>query len=315
MFGVLNQLKQKGILSINGRNADYVLKYNARKLYPVVDNKFKTKQLAISHDISVPELYAVIENEHQVKDVHKMLENYPDFVVKPACGAGGDGIVVVTGRLKERYRKVNGILMTQGELEYHLSLTLSGAYSLGGHPDTALIEQRVVVDDVFQSISFEGVPDIRVIVLLGYPVMAMVRLPTRQSEGKANLHQGAIGAGVCLSQGVTLGGVHHNDLIELHPDTLNAIAGHQVPYWSDILMIAANAYELSGLGFLGVDIVLDKQNGPMMLELNARPGLNIQIANRSGLRQRFNQIEERAATIKEKAAQRVAFSRAQFKVN
>ena len=37
------------------------------------------------------------------------------------------------------------------------------------------------------------------------------------------------------------------------------------------------------LGYVGVDIVLDANYGPMVLEANARPGLNIQIANNQGL--------------------------------
>ena len=39
-------------------------------------------------------------------------------------------------------------------------------------------------------------------------------------------------------------------------------------------------------------IVLDKQKGPMMLELNARPGLAIQIANSSGLVKAIKNIEK-----------------------
>ena len=70
--------------------------------------------------------------------------------------------------------------------------------------DYAIIEKRVVVDPVFEEVSYEGIPDIRIISLLGYPAMAMVRLPTRLSGGKANLHQGAIGVGVNLATGKTL---------------------------------------------------------------------------------------------------------------
>jgi alpha-L-glutamate ligase-like protein len=170
----------------------------------------------------------------------------------------------------------------------------------------------VIVDPVFSEISFEGIPDIRIITLLGYPAMAMLRLPTRSSGGKANLHQGAIGTGVDIATGRTLGGVIKNDTIDYHPDTLNAISNIQIPFWDEILRIAAGSYELTGLGYLGVDIVLDKDHGPMMLELNARPGLNIQIANREGGLKRYRLIEKRAAMFTETIAERVAFSKANF---
>ena len=312
MWKVYRNLRKGGILSINQRNSDFVLRYNRRKLYPLVDDKLKTKRLALQAGIAVPALYELIETEHQIKKLEELLQSSTDFVIKPARGAGGDGIIVITDRVFGRYRQINGKLLTIQELGYHLSCLLSGAYSLGGHPDYAIIERRVVVDPVFAEVSFEGVPDIRIINLLGYPAMAMVRLPTRLSGGKANLHQGAIGVGVNLANGLTLGGVFHNDAIDYHPDTLKPIVDIQVPYWDKILEIAAGCYELTGLGYLGVDIVLDKDHGPLMLELNARPGLNIQIANREGILQRYRTIEEHAALGKESIQARIEFSKQQF---
>ncbi|MDF1683711.1 MAG: alpha-L-glutamate ligase-like protein [Legionellaceae bacterium] len=310
MWKIARQLKAQGVLGLNRRNGDYALRYNPRKNYPLVDDKLQSKQLAIEAGIGVPSLYQSITAEHQLKSLDRLLEPYTDFVIKPAHGAGGDGIVVVASRVFEHYRQISGTLLTLGDLQYHLSSLLSGAYSLGGHPDHGLIERRVIVDPVFEAISYEGVPDIRVISLLGYPAMAMLRLPTRASNGKANLHQGAIGVGIDLATGLTCGGVLHNDAIDYHPDTLNSTVNIQVPYWDTILEMAARGFELTGLGYLGVDIVLDKTHGPLMLELNARPGLNIQIANREGLLARYEAIEAEAAQGVASVAERVAFSKA-----
>lgn len=312
MWHLYRRLRKRGILSINQRNSDYVLRYNNRRLYPLVDDKLQTKQLAIQAGIAVPKLFEIIESEHQIKNLENILKPYTDFVIKPAHGAGGDGILVITDRVFGKYRQVNGKLTSTNELSYHLSCLLSGAYSLGGHADYAIIEHRVVVDPVFKEVSYEGIPDIRIIALLGYPAMAMVRLPTRLSGGKANLHQGAIGVGVNLATGQTLGGVFHNDAIDFHPDTFVPINDISVPYWDKIMEIAASCYELTGLGYLGVDIVLDKDQGPLMLELNARPGLNIQIANREGGLNRYKQIEAQAAKGKQSVVERVAFSKECF---
>ena len=312
MWNVYRRLRKSGVLSINQRNGDYVLRYNRRKLYPLVDDKLKTKRLALQAGIAVPPLYEIIETEHQIKKLESILKPHSDFVIKPARGAGGDGIIVITEQVFGRFRQINGKLLTTQELSYHLSCLLSGAYSLGGHPDYAIIEHRVIVDPVFADVSYEGIPDIRIINLLGYPAMAMVRLPTRLSGGKANLHQGAIGTGINIANGLTLGGVFHNDAIDYHPDTLKPIVGLQVPYWDKILEIAASCYELTGLGYLGVDIVLDKEHGPLMLELNARPGLNIQIANREGVLHRYRTIEAQAANGKESIPARVEFSKRNF---
>jgi len=313
MIRLFRRLKNHGVLSINQRNSDFVLRYNPRKFFPLVDDKLKTKKLALNAGIAVPPLYDIIETEQQIKTLEERFAPYTDFVVKPARGSGGDGILVFKDKVYGRYRQINGKLTTNQELSYHLSCLLSGAYSLGGSSDYAIIEKRVVVDPVFAEVSYEGIPDIRVISLLGYPAMAMVRLPTRLSGGKANLHQGAIGVGVDLATGKTLGGVFHNDPIDYHPDTLNPIVGIEVPYWNQILEIASSCYELTGLGYLGVDIVLDKDQGPLMLELNARPGLNIQIANREGGLHRYRSIEAHYQNNpKGTVAEKVAFSRQSF---
>lgn len=313
LVGIYRRLKFQGILSINKRNSDYVLRYNPRERFPLVDDKLLTKRLAIEAGIAVPKLYDIIETEQQIKRLDEILAPHKDFVIKPAHGSGGDGIIVITDRIWGRYKQINGKLFSSQELSYHLSCLLSGAYSLGGHSDYALIEQRVVIDPIFKEVSYEGIPDIRIITLLGYPAMAMLRLPTRLSNGKANLHQGAIGAGIDIATGKTIGGVFHNDIIDYHPDTYNPIKDIKIPQWSKILDIAARCYELTGLGYLGVDIVLDNEQGPLVLELNARPGLNIQIANGTGAVKRYMAIEAnhhiKGPLI---AEERIAFSQMAF---
>jgi alpha-L-glutamate ligase-like protein len=305
-------LEAKGIMGINRRNADYVLKYNKRSLYPIVDDKIITKERAIAAGIHVPEMYGVISTEKEISNLDAIIGARNDFVIKPAQGAGGDGILVIADRFEERFRTISGRIISHDEIEHQISSILTGLYSLGGHRDRALIEYRVTPDPIFQSISYEGVPDIRVIVLMGYPVMAMLRLPTRQSGGKANLHQGAIGVGVDLATGLTLRGTWLNNIISKHPDTTNAVNGVQLPNWDGFMKLAAECYELCGLGYIGVDMVLDEYRGPLILELNARPGLNIQIANDCGLTHRTTAVEQHLAQLAaegrhESAEERVTF--------
>ncbi len=284
-------LRKSGVLGINERNLSYIKKFNNRKFYPLVDDKLKSKKLALEHGINVPELYGVIHSEHDNKNLDKMLTGRSQFVIKPAQGAGGEGILVITHFINNRYRLSNGRLMTLDQLKYHTSTTLSGAYSLGGRPDKAMIEYLIQFDPIFAKVAFQGVPDIRIILVKGFPVMAMVRLPTQVSNGKANLHQGAIGAGVDLKTGITLHGVWHNEIVTHHSDTLHEVEGITIPYWQKCLDIASACYDMTKLGYLGVDLVLDKVYGPLMLELNARPGLNIQIANQVGLIERYKLIK------------------------
>jgi alpha-L-glutamate ligase-like protein len=155
------------------------------------------------------------------------------------------------------------------------------------------------------------VPDVRIIIFKGVPVMAMVRLPTRMSDGKANLHRGCIGAGIDISTGRTLTAVWRNSIVTVHPDTGNPVSGVEIPQWARLLEIAAGAYEMTNLGYQGIDLVLDRERGPLLLELNARPGLNIQIANREGLQTRLSKIEAHTGPL-DTVAERVAFARETF---
>jgi alpha-L-glutamate ligase-like protein len=305
-------LSAKGIMGINRRNADYVLKYNKRNLYPIVDDKIITKERAIEAGIHVPEMYGIISTEKEIDKLDQILEGHQDFVLKPAQGAGGDGILVIADRFENGFKTISGKLVSRDDLIYQISCILTGLYSLGGHRDRALIEYRVTPDPIFKSISYEGVPDIRIIVLMGYPVMAMLRLPTRQSNGKANLHQGAIGVGVDLATGLTLRGTWLNNKISKHPDTNNAVDGVQLPNWDGFMKLAAGCYELCGLGYIGVDMVLDQDKGPLILELNARPGLNIQIANDCGLVHRCHAVEARIAELKAKGIEETPEERVRF---
>lgn len=313
-FAVARRLRRIGLMGIGQRNADYVLMYNPRKFYPRVDDKLLTKKLAIAAGLPVPDLYAVVREEHELAELHDKLKDRDQFVVKPAHGSGGDGILVIVGRRGDKYRRANGHLMSREEFEHHLSNGLSGLFSLGGQPDHLIVEYCVQFDPIFDQVSFKGVPDVRIIVFLGYPVMAMIRLPTRLSDGKANLHQGAIGVGIDIPSGKTRRGVWGTEIIREHPDTEHSIVGLEIPHWDRLLEMASRCHELSGLGYVGVDFVLDRNKGPLILELNARPGLSIQIANGNGLLGRLRKVEalKEAGQVSADPGERVAFARANF---
>jgi alpha-L-glutamate ligase-like protein len=304
-------LRANGVLGLNERNAEYTLPFNPRSRYPLVDDKAQTKTLASRHGVAVPELYAVVEIAHQIREFPARLAGREQFVVKPARGSQGDGIIVVTGRAAGGYRAIDGRTWTEDEMAFHLSDILGGIFSLGGTADQALVEHRVDFDPVFETVTYRGVPDLRIIVFLGVPVMAMVRLPTRRSGGRANLHQGAIGAGVEIAGGRTLTAVCGSSIVEAHPDTGARVAGIAIPHWDHVLEISARCWEMTGLGYQGVDMVLDRERGPMLLELNARPGLAIQLANRAGLRHRLDAVLRDRVSLGAAPA-RVAYARERF---
>lgn len=308
-----SRLRRKGVMGMNERNHSYIGRYNDRSKYPLVDDKLKTKLIAERAGATVPELIGVISNQGDVKKVHSIVADWPGFVIKPAQGSGGKGILIINSHSGTQYTKLSGSKITSSAVERHISNILAGLFSLGGRNDVAVIENLIEFDDCFSGFSYEGVPDIRIIVFKGYPVMAMMRLSTSASDGKANLHQGAVGVGLDLGTGKAGGAVQFNRPVTVHPDTGRELKELQVPHWEELLTLAAGAWEMTGLGYMGTDMVLDRRKGPMVLELNARPGLAIQIANGAGLLPRLHQIEALdAPLIYPSAAERVEYAVGQF---
>jgi alpha-L-glutamate ligase-like protein len=288
------ELRRLGVVGINMRNAEFILPNNPRRLYDLVDNKVRTKKLAESYGIAVPETYGVIRHPKDIRRFHETYGDCDSFVVKPARGSGGKGILVVSGREDGVFLKPSGARMSRDDIRFHLQNIIAGLFSLGGKRDQALVEYRVKAAAAMTALSFQGAPDIRVVLYRGYPVMAMLRASTRESDGRSNLHQGAIGIGIDIATGRTLRAVHHGRPIERHPDLKVALLGIPVPQWPQILAIASTCQTMTGLGYLGVDLMIDEDLGPLMIEVNARPGLAIQLANGVGLLKRLRPIEARA---------------------
>ena len=192
------------------------------------------------------------------------------------------------GNRDDAWIKADGSIITTSDLKNHTRNILDGSYSLSGIPDVAFFEERLKLLKLFKPYAFKGIPDIRIIVFNKMPIMAMLRLPTKDSHGKANLAQGAIGVGIDLASGVTTTAVAGKQkIIEYLPGTRLLLSGIKIPYWMDILTLAVRSQDISGLGFLGVDVAIDNERGPVILELNARPGLSIQVANLDGLKGRL----------------------------
>lgn len=291
MFDFLK--KSSLLLGMNARNLEYIRPNNRKRGMEIADNKLLCKRVLKKNNLGVSALIAKIKN-------HEELEQFDwnslpsSFALKPNRGFGGEGIVVVYAKKKGRddaWVKANGSIITVEDLKSHIRNILDGSFSLANTPDIAFFEERLKLLKLFKPYSYKGIPDIRVIVFNHVPVMAMLRLPTKASDGKANLQQGAIGVGIDLATGTTTTAIiGKGHLIEYVPDTRLVLSGIKIPYWKEILRMSVEAQTLSGLGFLGADIAIDRDRGPVILELNARPGLSIQLANLAGLKGRLKRV-------------------------
>ncbi len=279
-----------GILGINARNLLYIKPLNKKAQIKFADDKMRTKQYLSARGIQTARLLGKITSEAELlKFPWDSLPN--EFVLKPNAGYGGEGIVVITSRDQDMdgWRTGKGKLWVKEDLFEHCSDILDGRYSITGSADTVFFEQLLKSHPDMKNIGQFGLPDIRVIVYNLVPVMAMLRVPTQESNGKANLHVGGLGLGVDLAKGEITHMVHYDKIIKEHPD-FGSLKGIKIPYWEDTLLLATQIQQMITLGYLAVDIVLDADAGPTLLEINARAGLAVQTANLAPLRDRLDRV-------------------------
>lgn len=291
---MLNYLKKsRQILGLNARNLAYIRPSNSPRAISVADNKLLAKEVLSKNGLPVLRNFGVIRRFSDLKNFD--WDNLPPaFALKPNRGSSGEGILVVYGKKKKHpfsWIKADNREVKIQDLENHILNILEGSYSLTGLPDVAFFEERIKLLKLLKPYTFKGIPDIRVIVYNYVPIMAELRLPTRESGGKANLHLGGIGAGIDLGTGVTTTAIHRDRLIEYIPGTRLALRGIQIPEWKEVLKLAIQAQEITKIGFLGIDIAIDREKGPVIVELNARPGLSIQIANLTSLGDRLGRVK------------------------
>ncbi len=281
----------KQVLGMNARNFLYIRPLNRAKAKRLADDKLLTKNCMIQNEIPTTGLLVAFKSQREVRsfDWGKLPSS---FALKPARGFGGGGITVVRGWKDGVGHCLDKRNINISELEAEIFSIIDGAYSLDNLPDVAILEERVVTSSAMRKLSVKGVPDIRVIVCNKVPIMAMLRLPTEASFGKANLQQGALGLGIDLRTGITTRAVSGEKQIKYIPNMKTKVRGIKIPDWDKLLLYAVRAQDVSGLGYAGVDLVLDENKGPLILELNARPGLKIQLANGASLRTRLERVSD-----------------------
>lgn len=284
------------ILGANARIWFYLRK-NTAKGRRIADSKTLTKKILSKRKVRVPKVLGLLNNQEEV-EVFNWEDLKGNFVIKPASGSGGRGVIVVKKKAKYagEWYLMDGRKMDISDLRLHCFDILEGRFSLYNKADNVLIEERIKIHPKFLKFTRNGTPDVRIIVFNNVPVMAMLRVPTKESEGKANLHQGAVGLGVDMATGITTYGVRYNSLVKKIYDYRRKreikVNGIKIPDWKKILNTAVRCQKVvPQLKFLGVDLVIDKNKGPMVLELNARPGLSIQICNKAGLKRRLRRVE------------------------
>ena len=268
------------VVGLNARN-QHIRRSNPMDAIRLVTDKVATKQVLTAAGVRVTPTLGVVSARRWTRRLTG--EDLPDeWVMKPNQGRGGHGILIAHGRDSTGWRRTSGRPLPVTEVRDHLRLLLDGEFS-GRSRDVALLEPVVRAHPDVAGLSYQGLPDIRVICADDEPRLAMLRLPTARSGGRANLHQGAVGAAVDVGSGVVVAARTGRRDLDRHPDTGEVLVGARIPYWAEVLEAASQCGAATGLRYVGADVVVTA-NGPLILEVNARPGLQIQNVTARGMR-------------------------------
>ncbi len=278
------------VLSINERNIELVNAMNKPALLDQAADKVGSKSILRAHGVPVADDLAICKSHTQLGDVLATISSLGAFALKPNRGSQGNGIVIVKARDGERFVTPSGRSLTLGDINHHLCEILAGSFSQSGAEDIAFVEPMLMQHSALNQLADMGLSDIRVILHDQQVISAMLRMPTSLSNGKANLHQGAIGLAIDLDSGEVTHASMKGRSIHRHPDTHAPLIGFTLPHWQETLSIARRASQAIPLGYIGVDICVDQQLGPLVLEVNGRPGIEIQNVQKRGL---FAQPETR----------------------
>jgi alpha-L-glutamate ligase-like protein len=283
--------KPAHILGLNSRYQYTGLNPSSAKKYGF--SKLRTKALLAEHNIPTAQIYHIFEHLDDIEHINWTLIPTP-FVIKPASGSAGKGIILIKKKAANEpaWFSYDGEKLTAEDLNLHVNNILDGEFSTWGSHHKAIVEEKINSHPGIGKYSYRGTPDIRVIVFNSVPVMAMIRIPTKESEGKANLDKGAIGLGIDLATGITTHGIKgKGERITHFPNSKKKVNGIKIPYWNRVLELAVKAANIAGFVFMGADIFINVEKGPMIVELNGFPGLSIQLANRVGLKRRMDRVE------------------------
>lgn len=310
--------RTRDILGLNARNILFLSRYNRGSGKRIANHKLLTKSTLQKAKLPAPKLYRVFRKPEEIEKFNFVKKLPESFVIKPDNSLGGEGIIVIEerGKYAGEWVTTTGETKNVDDFKMLIGEIIEGRFSMSNRPDIAFIEERIRIHPAFVHICWGGTPDIGVLVFNRIPIMAYLRLPTKESGGRANMFQGAIACGIDMATGITVNAVKGTRRIRFFPGTRRKLTGIKIPDWYEVMRLGVACQEaVPGLGFMRADIVLQpslKKPGktfPKVLELNAQPGLKIQLANQCGLRRRLERVE--GLTV-ENAEKGIKVSRALF---
>jgi len=297
------------VLGINARNLSYIKKFNWKKEIRLANDKLATKKFLSERWIPFAKTYEVIKDRKQLFDVDFSKLPSQDFVIKPNRWSKGKWIYVVKylwninnikedqpknsfEKVKFKFHKIVDKfqnmpnfpykykiwenVISDNELRRYILDDLDWKNSMTNGNDKVIVEEKLVPGDTFKEFCKFWLADMRIIVFNLVPVWAMVRIPTEKSGGKANLAAGGIWAWIDIWTWIIKSVyVNHKSYTNKFPAEYKHLKWIKIPYWDDILLWSSKIQYFVNLWYLALDWVIT-DDGPKLLEINARAGLELQ---------------------------------------
>ncbi len=278
------------LLGQNARNLNYIKGYNTKIAKKLADSKLKTKEFLKINSVAIPETISILENVFDLSEsIFEKLT--PPFVVKPNGWFWWKWILIISKISSDwNYITNDEKIFSKTKLLDHFRDILDWFYSLSWNRDKVLIEKKIELDEEIELLWKYWLPDIRIVVFNMVPVMAMLRVPTQLSNGKANIHAWACWVWIDIWTWKLTYITSYSKIIKSIPWIWD-VRWLRLPWWDKALALAVKAQQITKIWYLWCDIVLDKSKWPLVLELNIRPWLEVQMANLSALKDRLKKVE------------------------
>lgn len=301
---------------MNQRNNIYVKEFNPDRGIRLANNKEQTKKFLSQRSIPVPKTFIHIKTRQEWFHFDAWELPVKSFVVKPNKGSKWQGIFVVNDyrkreNIQTKKTTLGKINLYEKQIEdfgYEFSIggkrineidfkkkaggIFQGLFSSLGKPDTMLVEDKLIPWAEFELFCQYGLADLRIIMFNLVPVIAMLRVPTKESGGKANLAQGGIGLGVDVVTGkINTLYWQGKSYTSAFPEEWSQFKNKKIPYRQEILEYSANAQYFVNSWYLGMDWVVTSK-WPKLLEINARAWLEIQNITGKSLLNIMKKIED-----------------------
>lgn len=313
------------ILWNNARNLLYIKKFNDKKAIRLANNKLETKIFLWERWIPFAKTYWIISNRNELYEFDFSYLPKKTFIIKPNQWSKGNWILIVKNISKEENLKpkeknnfLNFIIKKREKIVpyktipthkkelYHiwektindptfrryLLDIIDGKFSMNMGWDKVIIEEKLTPGELFKDFCEYGLADIRIIVFNLVPIATMIRVPTKYSNGKANLAQWWLGLGIEICTGKITSMLRKNKVYtHKFPKEFAHFFGKQIPYRKDILFLSSKAQYYVNLGYLALDRVITNE-GPKLLEINARAWLEVQKVTNTPLEKILEKIED-----------------------